>query len=348
VTAASTRRAERTGSHPHADCGATRLKFDTRDEDNMLTATTPDKLNDEPLSGPPPTTVHEGVEMTAGFEFSILGPLRVVSPQGELRINGVRRRALLIRLLLSANVAVPPARVAEDLWEPAPPPGSLSTLQSHVSLIRKTLGANRLLHRDGGYLIAIENEELDVNRFTSEVAAGKRAMAIRQWGEAQIRLAAALQSWRGPALVDVDGFVWARPEISRLEGLRLNVLETLIDAHLNSGEHHNAAIASQTAITEDPLRERFWAQLMLALYRCGCQADALRAYQRLRRTLRDELGIRPSRDVSSLEQAILVQHPDLDWFPSKDPDCTEAPIGKARRSAVATPLSSPRNLDFPI
>ncbi len=122
---------------------------------------------------------------------------------------------------------------------------------------------------------------------------------------------AALRCWRGPALADVAGQLWASGEIARLEELRLAAIEALFDARLGAGEHELVVAEAEIAVTDEPLRERLWAQLMLALYRSGRQADALRAYQRSRQLLADQLGLEPGRDLAALEAAILAQHPDL-------------------------------------
>ncbi len=249
--------------------------------------------------------------------FGILGPLQVSGGPGKVQINGVRRRALLVRMLVSSNQVVSADRLAEDLWDSKPLPGARSTLSSHISLLRRALGPERIVSLGGGYSLVVEAGELDVSAFEVAASSGQDALRRGDWRRAQDVLQGALAIWRGPALLDVAGSAWATPEIVRLENLRLAATEAWLDARLAVGDYADVVALSEAAVSEHPLRERFWAQLMVALYRSGRQAEALRAFQRLRDYLVDEVGIEPSAELIALEDGILHQKTELDWLPAR-------------------------------
>ena len=160
-----------------------------------------------------------------------------------------------------------------------------------------------------GYLAAVDRDQVDAHRFAGLV---QQARASTGNPKAASRLyTEALDLWRGPALADFSTEPWAAGEAARLEELRLAAIEERIDLALNGGRHSDLVDELETLATANPLRERLHAQLMLALYRSGRQADALAAFRRLQRTLDDELGLDPSEELRDLEQAILRQDPRL-------------------------------------
>ncbi|MGO8871749.1 MAG: AfsR/SARP family transcriptional regulator [Acidimicrobiales bacterium] len=275
------------------------------------------------------------------MHFKILGSLAVEDERGPIEVAGVRRRALLLRLLVSANVPVPDDRLVEDLWDDAPGLGTPSTLASHVSLLRQLIGRDRIVRRSGGYLLVADDWELDAATFRSEAASGTRELAKGHAESATTQLNRALERWRGPPLMDAGEMAWAQGPRAGLEELRLTSEESLVEARLALGEHQALITTIESAVLEEPLRERRWGQLMLALYRSGRQAEALRAYQRLRKILGDELGIEPSVELDSLENAIVLQKPELDWHRDRstigsgiaiDPSApTQAPATQGRR-----------------
>ena len=246
------------------------------------------------------------------MRFGILGPLEVSVADHVVGVRGRRRRALLVRLLTAPNELVLARRLLEDVWEGTSSARALSTLSSHVLILRDVIGHDRVLTRDSGYLLRVEPGALDVSEFETDVAAGRRAVASGDVRAGTASFARALELWRGPALCDVVGLSWADQEAARLEELRRATTESWLEAQLVLGLHHDVVVAAQTAVNDEPLRERRWAALMLSLYRCGRQADALRAYQRLRRLLGSELGISPSPGLSALDAAILRHDPSLD------------------------------------
>jgi DNA-binding SARP family transcriptional activator len=257
-------------------------------------------------------------------EYRILGPLEVVGDGGPLPLGGSRERVVLARLLLSANQVVSSDALTEDLWSGAPPEGAAQALWVHISRLRKTLrgggGDEALLTRPPGYVLRVGPEALDSACFETMVEQGRRLVADGDPAGAAAAFREALALWRGAALADVADAPFARAEAARLEEARLAALEERIDVDLACGRH-GALVGELAGLTrEHPLRERLWAQRMLALYRAGRQAEALRAYQEIRRHLGEELGIEPGEELRRLETAMLRHERHLDWVPRERPD----------------------------
>jgi class 3 adenylate cyclase/tetratricopeptide (TPR) repeat protein len=218
-----------------------------------------------------------------------------------------RMRALLAFLLLHANEPVSSDRLIDEVWGPAPAKTAGASLQNYVSRLRKAIGAELLVSGPGGYVLRVDPERFDLARF-ERLTAEARGAEPRERAE---KLRAALALWRGPALEDLAFEPFARDEVGRLEEARLSALEQRIDADLELGSAGELVGELEQLVGEQPLRERFRAQLMLALYRAGRQADALEAYRDARRVLMDELGLEPSEELRSLQQAILQQDASL-------------------------------------
>ena len=263
----------------------------------------------------------------APLRFSLLGPLDVRGEHGPVAVTGSRRRTILVRLLSERDHTVPLGRLVEDIWGDEPSDGASSTLRSHLSALRRVLGADRLATRNGSAVLVLRAGELDVDSFDSACTRGREALVAGDPAVARELFEHALDLWHGPALADAGGFAWALPEIARLEEQRLGALEGLLDARLQLGQVQRVVTDAESAVREHPLREQLWAVLMTALYRSGRQADALRAYQRLREQLADELGIEPSPGLRELELAILDQRASLDLA-----------IGERPRSPAPTPV----------
>jgi DNA-binding SARP family transcriptional activator len=230
------------------------------------------------------------------MEFRILGPLEVLEDGQQLDLGGAKQRALLAMLLLHANEVVSQDRLIEAVWEEQPPETAQKALQVYISRLRKTLGKERLETKARGYRLRVAEGELDLERF--------QFLAENEPREA-------LALWRGPPLAEFAYQRFAQAEIARLEERRLVVLEERIEAELAIGRHADLVSELEAIVAEFPLRERPRAQLMLALYRSGRQAEALEAYQDARRALTEELGIEPSQQLRELQQAILRQDPAL-------------------------------------
>ena len=249
------------------------------------------------------------------MEYRILGPLEVVQADRPVALGGGKQRALLALLLLHANEVVPSERLIDELWGDAPPATAAKSVQVYVSQLRKALrdghDANGrdgpLLTRSGGYVLELGAGELDLHRFEGAVEEGRRALDGAAPERAAARLRDGLSLWRGEPLQDFSYEPFAQAEIGRLEDLRLVALEARIDADLACGRHAELVGELEMLVADHPLHERLRAQLMLALYRCGRQADALEAYRDARRRLVDELGLEPSPTLQHLERAILDQ-----------------------------------------
>ena len=260
------------------------------------------------------------------MEFGVLGPLAVRTEDQEVRLGGAKQRALLAILLLHANEVVSADRLIDLLWGEAPPPSAANNLQVQVSKLRKALGRHgdaRLVTRPPGYVLRVEQGEFDLAQFERLHEEGRNALVAGDAATAAARLRAALVLWRGMPLADVAAEPFAQLEILRLQERRAAAVEDRIEAELALGRHSALVGELEALVAAEPLRERLRRQLMLALYRSGRQADALGAYQQARRTLVDEIGLEPSRELQALEQAILVQDPSLD---SPTPAPPAAPV----------------------
>ncbi|HEY6567049.1 MAG TPA: BTAD domain-containing putative transcriptional regulator [Actinomycetota bacterium] len=243
--------------------------------------------------------------------FQVLGPLEVESGDGPTTLGGPKQRAVLAHLLIRANQLVPAATLIDEIWGDEPPETARNTLQTYVSHLRKALGEGRIGGRPPGYQIEVAPQELDADRFGALLRDARKAMAIDPATAARI-LDEALSLWRGPAFADLAEEPSLHAEASRLNELRMVAIEDRSDALLASGEHARVAGETEALLSRNPLRERLWEQLMVALYRGGRQADALAAFQRAREVLADELGIDPSPELARLHERILRQDPGLD------------------------------------
>lgn len=253
------------------------------------------------------------------MEFRILGSVEVDDGGPDRDLGGLRERTLLARLLLSAGQVVSADRLADDLWAGDPPPHSMATLRVYISRLRRALGpesAALLLTQPPGYRMKLEPGQLDAHRFEALAAAARADMEAGRPQEAAGRLRQALGLWRGPALSDVADFSFAQADAIRLEEARITALEDRVEADLACGRHASLTSELDGLVASHPLRERLCGQRMLALYRCGRQADALQAYQGLRTRLADELGIDPNPGLQRLQQAILCQGAELGWPPA--------------------------------
>jgi len=249
------------------------------------------------------------------MEFRLLGPLEVAEHDRPLALGGGKQRSLLAVLLLHANEVVSTELLIDELWGESPPATAGKSIHVYVSGLRKRLGDGRLVTRTPGYVLYVEHSEFDLARFERLVAeagdAGPETAARK--------LREALSLWRGPPLADLAYEPFAQPEIGRLGELRLSALEQRLDADLALGRHAQV-VGELEALTKDhPLRERVRGQLMLCLYRCGRQAEALESYRAARRVLVEELGIEPGRDLRALHEAILRQEPGLDLATAAPP-----------------------------
>ena len=247
-------------------------------------------------------------------EFRILGPVEAVDAGSILPLGGPRHRRLLAVLLLHAGRVVLAKKLIDTLWGDVPPRSAPAMLHVRVSELRAALrgGAARLQTRDGGYLLAADPDELDATRFERLVTAGTAALADDDPERARADLEAGLALWQGPALAEFADEPFARSDAARLGELRLQAVESRIAADLQLGRHREIVPELEKLVAEHPLRERFWMQQMLALYRAGRQAEALRAYQTARRHINEQLGLDPGDALQRLHHSILTADPALD------------------------------------
>src|SRR5512133_3654716 len=243
------------------------------------------------------------------MEFKVLGPLEALSDGRPLQLGPPQQRALLALLLLNANQVVTTDRLAEELWQGQVPKTSAKAIQVYVSSLRKAFGESRdaLETRGNGYLLRIEAGELDLHEFERLLERAKD----EQPAPRAVTLRSALSLWRGAPLADLTYEPFAQPEAARLEALRLLAQEERIESELALGQGPDLVPELESMVAEHPLQERPRAQLMLALYRSGRQADALDVCREARRILDEELGLEPGPALRELESAILRQDPEL-------------------------------------
>ena len=219
--------------------------------------------------------------MTQRVQISVLGHLEASVDDHPVALGGAKQRAVLAMLGLEANRTVSADRLIEGLWGEEPPPSAAKMVQNYVWRLRGALGDDgaEIVTHGRGYELRIDSELVDACRLERLVAEAARAAEAGEPGQAA---RAALALFRGEPLADVADEPFAGPEIRRLEELRLTAAELAIDADLAAGRHQEVVPEIDALLAENPLRERLHAQRMLALYRCGRQAEALEAYRHAR------------------------------------------------------------------
>ncbi|MGI5147151.1 BTAD domain-containing putative transcriptional regulator [Plantactinospora sp. CA-294935] len=240
------------------------------------------------------------------MKFGVLGPLRVCTDSGaEVVLRSRHQRTVLGALLVGAGQLVTVDRLVETLWGDRPPASYASNLQTYVSRLRERLPGLSIEHRSDGYLLRVETDDVDVLVFRREVATGRAALAAGDPGLAADRFRRGLRQWRGRPLADLT-VPTLEPELAQWELERVGAQEDCVDADLGAdGDLATVLAELHRLVTEHPMRERPYGQLMVALYRAGRRADALAAYQRARETFVTELGVEPGPELRRLHQAIL-------------------------------------------
>jgi DNA-binding SARP family transcriptional activator len=278
------------------------------------------------------------------MEFLILGPLEAHDGGRKLPLGGAKQRALLAMLLLHANEVVSSDRLIDALWSDAGRRDAANALSVAVARLRKALEVGSSGTEDGlivtrapGYELRLGEDQLDLHRFERLVA---EARAEPEPAAAAGQLRDALALWRGPPLADLAYESFTQAEIVRLDELGQTTLEHRIEADLALGRHDDLVGELEALTAKQPLRERVRAQLMVALYRSGRQAEALEVYADARRTLVEELGIEPGRPLRELHQAILEQDPGLELVEASESAAERAAgapsgifVGRARELA---------------
>ena len=255
------------------------------------------------------------------MRFLVLGPLQVTDDGGEpVPISGAKERTILADLISHAGQVVSVDDLLEEVWGQDPPRTAEKTLGSYVSRLRRALEPSRSARttsdvietRGGGYLLDVSDDQIDAIRFERLAEEGRRLLDAGRPQDAGPALEQALGLWRGAAYQDYRYTGFGTSEGERLEELRRSVLEDRIDTRLAAGEASATIPDLEAMVREEPLRERRWGQLMLALYRAGRQAESLQAFVRARTVLVDELGIEPGPDLQRMQAAILAQDPLLE------------------------------------
>jgi DNA-binding SARP family transcriptional activator/WD40 repeat protein len=236
-------------------------------------------------------------------DFSILGPLEVTVDGVRVEVQGPKERALLAFLLANAGDTIPADRLAEELWEGELPRSTGKAVQNLVLRLRKLLGSQVIETRAGGYALVVAPDAIDAHRFERLIGEGRDRLADLDAAAALPAFRSALDLWRGEPLTDLADWPSAAPIRTRLEEVQRSAWEEAAEAGLALGDHRAWVTTLQTMVAAEPLRERRWELLMVALYRSGRQADALRAYQRARAALAD-IGLEPGPELRSVEEAV--------------------------------------------
>ncbi len=245
----------------------------------------------------------------------MLGPVEVYRASRPCTPSAPKQRAVLALLILHANEFVPVNRLVDDLWEHRSPARAVAAVQVYIAALRKALlpragagsaGPAQLIETcSNGYLLRVPPEQIDLHRYRRLAAEGDRALAAGQPERASSLLDEALVLWRGPALADLTDIGLLGRYAESLDCTRLSVIERRIEADLRLGRHAAVADELESLCRRHPLRESIHLQLMVAHWRCGRRAEALAAYQRVRRTLIDKLGLEPGEQLRATQQAVL-------------------------------------------
>ena len=262
-----------------------------------------------------------GSEVGAPLRFGVLGPLQVVGSEGPVALGGIRQRALLALLLVHSNELVRIDQLVDALFGDRRREAAVSALRVAILRLRRALGDDQgrdaLRTHPGGYILTTGPEQLDLDVFDRRLHDARGRLAAGQAAAAAELLREGLSLWRGPALADLALMDCFQSEVRRLEGLRLLARMERIDADLALGLAPELIPEIESLVAGEPLQERLRAQLMLALYRAGRQADALAVYRETSDLLRNELGLAPSRALQDLERSILDRDDAIDPLPAQ-------------------------------
>lgn len=279
------------------------------------------------------------------MRVGVLGPLEVVAADGTpVPVGGLKERALLAILAVHANHVVSEKLLIDALWGDDPPRTARRTLQSYLSRVRKALAEASpseevpLRARGGGWSLQLSPEMLDIADVEATVTRARLASAEGDFIGAALALSDALRTWRGRPLDEFADQTWAITEAARLDEYRQLIVDERLEAELACGRHAEVIGELEAQCRAHPLREHLWRLRMIALYRSGRHAEALRVFQELRSTLADELGIVPSPELCRLEQAVLMHDPSLEWEPPPAPTAATTTASPAPAAPAARPL----------
>jgi DNA-binding SARP family transcriptional activator len=259
------------------------------------------------------------------LHFAVLGAFRVERDGREVDLGPRLQRTLLAILVVEAGHVVPVDRLLDLLWRDEPPAAAIASVQAYISQLRRVLEPDRapraparvLITQDPGYVLRVADGQVDALRFQALARQAHSDLAAGRPLAAATRLEEALALWQGDPLAEFAGESWAMSAVARLTEVHDLAAEERIDAWLAVGRHAEAAAELEAMVEARPLRERRWGQFMVATYRCGRQADALRAYQRCRTVLAEELGLEPGPELRRLEAAVFAQDPRSAGSPTR-------------------------------
>jgi predicted ATPase/DNA-binding SARP family transcriptional activator len=266
--------------------------------------------------------------MAERLEIRVLGPFEVLADGKPADVGGSKRQGLLAMLALRKGRVVGVDALVDGLWGEELPAAPRNALHHHIARLRAALGEEAIVGSSDGY--ALSGARLDAARFEELLAETRAGLRESDLFASLDAVEAGLALWRGPALQGLGGTTWFGAEARRLETLRVDALEEHFEVRLALGEHRELVSELRAALADNPYRERLWAQLMLALYRSGRQADALEAFQEARRVLGEELGLEPGPDLRRLQEAILAH----------DPAIAAVPVDRRPRGNLPAPSTS--------
>lgn len=244
-----------------------------------------------------------GATLHGTGEFRILGPLEVAAAGGSLEVSGPKERVVMAVLATRPGQLSSADLITDALWGDSPPRSSTKVVQNLVLRLRRVVGTEVIETRPGGYRLRATPDDIDAWRFERLIREGRERVAQGEVAAGAAALSAAVDLWRGTPLPELADWPAVRGDVARLEELYRGAAEDLADIAISAGQHREWVARLETMVAEEPLRERRWELLMVALYRCGRQADALRAYQRARIAL-GELGLEPGPDLRETERAV--------------------------------------------
>ncbi len=253
----------------------------------------------------------------------MLGPIEVRRDGALIDLGGRQRRLLLAMLVAASGAATSVDVLTDALWNEAPPASAMTVLHAQLSRLRTALEPDRGPRRRGsvlqsvagGYRLVLDGHRLDTATFSDLVAQAQAVAARSDFGAAKKLYVDAMALWNGPVFGDLGDLPALVSAARGFEEKRLVALGDMAEVRLRLGEHESLVSELEALVREHAFHERFWGQLMLALYRSGRQADALGAFQRCRKLLISELGIEPGPALQSLDEAVLLHKSELDWAP---------------------------------
>lgn len=258
------------------------------------------------------------------MELGVLGPLEL-DGQPAPALGSKKARGFVELLALRAPRPVPIGEIETALWGDEPIPTARKAIQGFVSHVRRLLGQQVLVTMGESYCLKLSRDAVDALRFEDQVDYCRRLLVSGASRAAAERLTQVLRLWRGDPVPELADQVAGTAIVTRLEEVYRTAQEDLAEARLTLGEHESLIHELRDAAEAEPFRERRWSQLMVALYRCGRQADALRAYQQLRTLLGEELGIEPGPSLAALEESILLNKEELNWRPPQQDEGDQLP-----------------------